>query len=436
MTENNSDPVGPGSGIPAAPGRVVAGQYRLLRELGRGGMGVVWLAQDESLTRRVAVKELRPPSGLTGASVARLQQRGLREARNAACIRHPNAVALYKVIPPNADDDAVYLILEFVDGPTLAGLIVRHGPMPAPRVRAIGLQLLDVLQAAHALGIVHRDVKPGNILITPDGQAKLTDFGIAHAAGDSRLTTTDGIMGTLAYMAPELFRPGPPTPAADLWSLGATLYYAAEGRAPFDRDSVGATLCAILFDPLPSLDCDPEVAAAISRLLRRDPAERATVEQARAQLLGHGPVRFPAAGPPLPEPVTAAGPQPAVGAARTAIVAREAPPPPVGPGTAPPAKRRPPRRRLSGRRPIALSGHRALAGGMAGFLAAVAVTTGLLTTSPLVITAHGSASPTSLSVPGVPPYYMQYEDNGLVLYWASSPGPSARSSVVSVQPPS
>jgi serine/threonine protein kinase len=303
MTETSSGPAVPGAGIPAAPGRLVAGHYRLLRELGCGGMGVVWLAEDELLDRQVAVKELRPPRGLDDESLARLRERALREARSAASIRHPNAVALYNIIPPSEDDDAVYLIMEYVDGPTLAGLIRRHGPMPAPWVGRIGLQMLDVLQAAHALGLVHRDVKPGNILIGRDGQAKLTDFGIAHSIGDLRLTT-DGIMGTQAYLAPELFQPGPITTAVDLWSLGATLCCAAEGRAPFERGSIGETLSAILFQPLPTMHCDPGVAGAIYFMLQRDPAERATIEEARARLMGYGMMPgMPWSGPlPVPSP--------------------------------------------------------------------------------------------------------------------------------------
>lgn len=149
---------------------------------------------------------------------------------------------------------------------------------------AFGLQLLSVLQAAHALGIVHRDIKPANIIIAPGGQSKLTDFGIAHTVGDPRLTRS-GIMGTQAYMAPELFDSASITPAADVWSLGATLFAAAEGRAPFDRDTTGATLRAILVDDPPVPRCPPPLSAAISWMLQRDPARRATVGQASNTLL-------------------------------------------------------------------------------------------------------------------------------------------------------
>ena len=277
--------------------RLVAGRFLLLRELGRGGMGTVWLAADETLGRQVAVKELRPRQGLAGADLEAQRQRALREARSAARIHHPNAVTLYEVIPAGADDEAVYLIMEFVEGPTLGELIAGEGPLPATRVAHYGLQLLDVLEAAHALGIVHRDVKPGNILIAAGDRVKLADFGIAHITGAARLTR-GGVMGTYAYMAPELFDNAPVTPSADLWSLGATLYDAVEGRGPFDRDSTAAILRAILVADLPVPRCEPHLAAAIEGLLRRDPRERASVDETRAHLRQTAGTLPPPSGPP------------------------------------------------------------------------------------------------------------------------------------------
>ena len=263
---------------------LIAGRYQLLRELGRGGMGVVWLADDQQLTRQVAVKELRPPPGLSEADRELCCQRALREARSAARINHPNAVTLYDSVPATAADDAVYLIMELIDGSTLAQLIQANGPPPESTVAAWGIQLLDVLQAAHDLGIVHRDIKPANIMITAANQVKLTDFGIAHTVGDPRLTHT-GTMGTQAYMAPELFNAKPITPAADLWSLGATLYHAAHGHGPFDRETTEAILRAILIDDIPAPHCTPGLSQAISALLRRDPTQRATIPQTRTPLL-------------------------------------------------------------------------------------------------------------------------------------------------------
>jgi serine/threonine protein kinase len=264
--------------------RVVAGRYRLVRELGRGGMGVVWLASDELVGRQVAVKELRPPAMLADDERDKYVRRALQEARSAARIHHPGAVTLYDVLPATDGDDAVYLIMELVEGPTLADLIQQRGRLPEAEVAKLGLQLVAVVEAAHALGIVHRDIKPSNILIAPGPQVKLTDFGIAHTLGDPRLTHT-GVMGTQAYLAPELFEAAPINPAADVWSLGATLFAAADGRAPFERDTTGATLRAILFDSMPTPHCSPALGGAISGMLQRDPARRSTLAQARESLL-------------------------------------------------------------------------------------------------------------------------------------------------------
>jgi serine/threonine protein kinase len=264
--------------------RLVAGRYWLLRELGHGGMGTVWLADDQLVRRQVAVKELRPPPGLPAAERDVFGRRALQEARSAARVHHPGAVALYDVLPASAADDAVYLIMELVAGPTLTEVIQRHGPLPDATVAAYGLQLLSVLEAAHALGVVHRDIKPGNIMIAAGDQVKLTDFGIAHIVGDPRLTRT-GVLGTQAYLAPELFESAPITPAADVWSLGATLFHAAEGRGAFDRDTTGATLRALLVDEVPMPRCSRGLAAVIGGMLQRDPARRAAIGQARAGLL-------------------------------------------------------------------------------------------------------------------------------------------------------
>jgi serine/threonine protein kinase len=281
--------------------RLVAGRYQLVRELGRGGMGVVWLAEDQLVGRRVAVKELRPPPGLPDAEREVFARRGLQEARSAARVHHPGAVQLHDVLPASPGDDAIYLVMELVEGPTLAEVIQRNGRLPDAVVAGYGLQVLSVLEAAHALGLVHRDVKPGNIIIAAGDQAKLTDFGIAHSVGDPRLTRT-GVLGTQAYLAPELFESAPITPAADLWSLGATLFHAAEGSGAFERDTTGATLRALLIDQVPVPQCGPSLAAAIGGMLQRDPAHRATVGRARAQL--QAAAAQPAAETPAPTGLT------------------------------------------------------------------------------------------------------------------------------------
>jgi tRNA A-37 threonylcarbamoyl transferase component Bud32 len=291
-------------------GRLVAGRYRLIRPLGRGGMGAVWLGEDQLAGRQVAVKELRPPAGVSEAEQDVFRRRALAEARSAARLTHPNAVTLYDVIPASPADDAVYLIMEYVDGATLGQVIEREGPLSEPRAAGIALQMLSILDAAHALGIVHRDIKPANIMITAAGQVKLADFGIAHMVGGTRLTGS-GVIGTPAYMAPEQLQGLDITPAVDLWALGVTLYDAVAGRNPFDRQTTAATFHAILMADLPPAPCGPPLAPVITGLLVRDPAQRMSIQQARALLTG------PAV-PPPPGPPTSPGQVWAPGPGRTA----------------------------------------------------------------------------------------------------------------------
>jgi serine/threonine protein kinase len=288
--------------------RLVSGRYRLVRPLGRGGMGTVWLGEDELAGRMVAVKELRPPAGVSPEEQDVFFRRALSEARSAARLAHPNAVTLHDIIPASPADDAVYLIMEYVDGVSLAQLVAEQGPLSEPRTTEIALQLLSVLDAAHALGIVHRDIKPANIMITPAGQVKLTDFGIAHMVGGTRLTGS-GVLGTPAYMAPEQLQGFDLTPAVDLWALGVTLYDAVTGRNPFDRANTMATFHAILMADLPPAPCGPPLADVITELLVRDPVQRMTTERARASLAGTAPLLRPAdPGVPVPPSVPPPGP--------------------------------------------------------------------------------------------------------------------------------
>jgi serine/threonine protein kinase len=288
--------------------RLVAGRYRLVRQLGRGGMGAVWLGEDQLAGRQVAVKELRPPAGTSEEEQDVFRRRALSEARSAARLAHPNAVTLYDVIPASPADDAVYLIMEYVAGASLAQLVAERGPLSEPRAAEIALQLLSVLDAAHELGIVHRDIKPANIMITPAGQVKLTDFGIAHVVGGTRLTS-GGVVGTPAYMAPEQLQGFDLTPAVDCWALGVTLYDAVAGRNPFDRNTTVATFHAILMGDLPAAPCGPPLADVITGLLVRDPAQRMTTERARASLTGAAPPLQPAdPRVAVPLPVPPAGP--------------------------------------------------------------------------------------------------------------------------------
>ncbi|ONI88357.1 serine/threonine protein kinase [Saccharothrix sp. ALI-22-I] len=257
--------------------KLVAGRYVAVRELGRGGMGVVWLAEDRVIGRRVALKELRT------SSAAELK-RVLREARTAGRLNSPAVVTVHDVV---SEHGITYIVMELVEAPTLADLM-GNGPLPAEQVSAIGLAVLEALETAHAAGVVHRDVKPSNIMVLPDGRVKLADFGIARALDDPGLTATGGVMGSPGYMAPELFTGEPPSPATDLWSLGATLFHAVEGRSPFQRESTAATMHAILSEEPVLNRCTGPLAAVVTGLLTQVPANRLTAAQVRQRLASTG----------------------------------------------------------------------------------------------------------------------------------------------------
>jgi hypothetical protein len=272
-------------------------------------MGAVWLGEDVLAGRQVAVKELRPPDGAGEDERDVFRKRALQEARSAARLAHQNAVTLHDIVPATAADDAVYLIMEYVDGATLAQVVQREGPLSEARVSSIAVQLLSILEASHALGIVHRDIKPSNIMVTAAGQVKLTDFGIAHVVDGTRLTGS-GVIGTPAYMAPEQLQGLAVTPAVDLWALGVTLFDAVHGRNPFERQTTAATFHAILMADLPVPACAPPLASVIAGMLVRDPGQRITIAQARQLLAGAtawNGVPPPGAG------IAGAGPRGAVG---------------------------------------------------------------------------------------------------------------------------
>jgi serine/threonine protein kinase len=234
-------------------------------------MGVVWGATDELLHRDVAVKEIIWPPQLSEAEQDKLCQRALREARTAARLDHPSVIRVYDVVE---DDGRPWIVMPLVHCPSLGEVVREHGPLPPRRAARIGMQILDALQAAHAAGVLHRDVKPGNVLLGPEDQVVLTDFGMAIADGSTALTTSGVLIGSPAYMSPERARSEAATPAADMWSLGATLYTAVEGRPPFNREGALAILTAVVSGPP-----DPPVRAGqlwlvISGLLRKDPAKR------------------------------------------------------------------------------------------------------------------------------------------------------------------
>jgi eukaryotic-like serine/threonine-protein kinase len=254
------------------PGCVVDGRYELLDRIGQGAVGTVWRARDLVLARDVAVKEVRLPNLMSDRERAILRERTLREAKVSAKLSHPCVVTVYDVIEAGG---APWIVMELVAARSLQRVLAEDGPLPPRQAAETGLMLLGALASAHAVGIVHRDVKPGNVLLTRGGRAVLTDFGIAVVDGDPALTQTGMVMGTPGFCAPERIRGEPASPASDLWSLGATLYAAVEGRAPFDgHGSPMAVLASIVHsDPPPARSAGP-LTAVIGALLSKDPAQR------------------------------------------------------------------------------------------------------------------------------------------------------------------
>jgi serine/threonine protein kinase len=231
----------------ADTGRVIAGRYRLQAPIGRGAMGVVWRAHDQLLDREVAIKEVVLPPGLTPAERDVLYERTFREARASARLNHPGVVTVHDVVEAGGRP---WIVMELVRARSLQDMIEQEGSLPHRRVAEIGLQTLAALRHAHEKGILHRDVKPSNVLITDSGRVVLTDFGIAQAEGDSTLTQTGLVMGSPAYIPPERARGERAVPASDLWSLGATLYAAVEGRSPYERSDAMSSLAAALSEPV------------------------------------------------------------------------------------------------------------------------------------------------------------------------------------------
>lgn len=281
--------------------RLVAGRYRLDAVLGRGTMGTVWSARDEVLGRPVAIKEVLLPPGIPQAEADTLRERSLREARAIAALSHPNVVTLYDVA---REGGAPFVVMELVVSRSLAELL-RDGALPGHRVVAIGAAVAAALQAAHAAGITHRDVKPGNVLMAHDGRIKLTDFGIARNQSDQTLTATGLMLGSPAYIAPEIASGGPVTPASDLWGLGATLFAAIEGRPPYDAGTAMATVASVVQDEVPRSSCSGPLAEVISGLMVKDPARRMPLSRVR-QLLGAPPEPADPAPVVRPNPVTVA----------------------------------------------------------------------------------------------------------------------------------
>ncbi|WP_314415279.1 serine/threonine-protein kinase [Streptomyces kroppenstedtii] len=261
--------------------RVIAGRYRLLSPLGEGGMGTVWRARDEVLHREVAVKEVRAPGGLPGPDVERMYARLEREAWAAARVSNRNVVTVYDVA---MEDGRPWIVMELIRGIALSDALDAEGPLPPQRAAHIGAEVLAALRAAHEAGVLHRDVKPGNVLLSNDGRIVLTDFGIATVEGSSALTMTGEVIGSPEFLAPERALGRTPGPESDLWSLGVLLYAAVEGNSPFRQNTPLSTLRAVVDEELPPPLRAGPLAPVIEGLLRKDPAERMSAEDAERDL--------------------------------------------------------------------------------------------------------------------------------------------------------
>ena len=325
-----------------ADARLIADRYRLDERIGAGGMGVVWRAHDTRLNRTVAVKQLLLAPGLSDDAADESRARAMREARIAARLQHPHAINVFDVaLGPDVEggaDSQPWLVMEYLPSRSLGEVLAEVGSLPPLRVARIGLQIADALAAAHRKGIVHRDVKPGNVLLGDNGTVKITDFGIARASWDSTVTRTGVLTGTPAYFAPEVARGEAPDPASDVFSLGSTLYTAVEGTPPFGNDDNTLALLRSIAegDVRPPQHAGP-LSSLLTQLLRLDPEQRPVMPVTRDMLArivkkGAEPPttstlpKAEAAGPSVP-PSAASPEPPAQGLAEPPIVHKSAPPP-------------------------------------------------------------------------------------------------------------
>ncbi|HEX7744703.1 MAG TPA: serine/threonine-protein kinase, partial [Micromonosporaceae bacterium] len=265
----------------AAPGATIGGRYALRAAVGHGGMGTVWRASDTLLRRDVAVKEVILPTGLAPSDRDAMYERTLREARAAAALQHPAVVQVYDVV---TEDGRPWIVMELLDARSLAEMVIEDGPVPPRVVAKIGIALLGALEVAHAAGVLHRDVKPANVLICADGRCVLTDFGVARMPTDVQLTTPGMVLGSPHFISPERAMGQDFGPPSDLFSLGVTLYTAVEGRPPFDKGDPIETMHAVVEDPPAPSSRAGVLADVLFGLLEKDPADRLDVTTARSML--------------------------------------------------------------------------------------------------------------------------------------------------------
>ncbi|WP_433027254.1 serine/threonine-protein kinase [Actinomycetospora sp. CA-053990] len=308
----------------ADEGEVIAERYRVRTRVGQGAMGVVWRAEDERLQREVALKQVSLPAGADEEARDQAHRRVFREARMIARLHHPHAIAVYDVVE---HDGQPWLVMEYLPSRSLAEALVADGPLDPERVAHIGRQVADALAAAHEAGMVHRDIKPGNVLLADDGLAKVTDFGIARAVDDVTITSTGMMAGTPAYLAPEVARGGTADFRSDVYSLGSTLYTALEGVPPFGTgDNPLAVLHRVASGEYAPPSPRGPITPLIEHLLQPDPASRPGMQRVRGDLARlvaaeagteEGPVTpffvrpetpmspgpGPGSGPPTPPPV-------------------------------------------------------------------------------------------------------------------------------------
>ncbi|MFC7548288.1 protein kinase [Plantactinospora sp. GCM10030261] len=313
----NSGTVNPATGR-TAPGTTIGGRYALRAAVGHGGMGTVWQAADTLLRRDVAVKEVVLPPGLAPSDRDAMYERTLREARAAAALQHPAVVQVYDVVH---ESGRPWIVMELLDARSLADMVIEDGPLAPRAVAKIGVALLGALEVAHAIGVLHRDVKPANVLICSDGRCVLTDFGVARMPTDVQLTTPGMVLGSPHFISPERAMGQDFGPPSDLFSLGVTLYTAVEGRPPFDRGDPIETMHAVVEDPPAPPTRSGPLTRVLLGLLEKDPARRLDVATSRGMLreLLAGPLASKATGHTMTDPY--------------AVVPSPRPPAPIPPAT-------------------------------------------------------------------------------------------------------